>query len=100
TLVERQWIRIIGHRDVPGRPALYATTRDFLDYFNLKSLDQLPQLAELRDLDLIGSELDLRPEVAEGGEEEQEEALAGDPVVAQPLQSGPTAEGGSVTAKE
>jgi len=50
TLEEREWIRVIGHRDVPGRPALFGTTRSFLDYFNLKSLDELPTLAEIRDL--------------------------------------------------
>lgn len=47
TLEEREWIRVIGHRDVPGRPSLYATTRQFLDYFNLRTLDELPALAEL-----------------------------------------------------
>jgi len=57
TLEEREWIRVIGHRDVPGRPALYGTTRSFLDYFNLKSLDQLPTLAEIRDLDAMEPEL-------------------------------------------
>jgi segregation and condensation protein B len=50
-LEERDWIRALGHRDVPGRPTLYGTTRGFLDYFNLKSLDQLPTLAELASLD-------------------------------------------------
>jgi len=50
TLQEREWIRIIGHKDIPGKPGLYATTRQFLDYFNLISLDQLPPLAEVRDL--------------------------------------------------
>lgn len=58
TLQERGWVRIVGHRDVPGRPALYATTRTFLDYFGLKSLDELPTLAEIRDLDSINVELD------------------------------------------
>lgn len=57
TLEEREWIRVIGHRDVPGRPALYGTTRAFLDYFGLKSLDQLPTLAEIRDLDSMEPEL-------------------------------------------
>lgn len=57
TLHEREWIRVVGHRDVPGRPAMYATTRQFLDYFNLKSLDQLPALAEIRDLDSLNAEL-------------------------------------------
>lgn len=57
TLHEREWIRVVGHRDVPGRPAMYATTRQFLDYFNLKTLDQLPALAELRDLETLNAEL-------------------------------------------
>jgi len=57
TLVERDWIRVVGHRDVPGKPALYATTRQFLDYFGLKSLDNLPTLQELKDLDDIEREL-------------------------------------------
>ena len=59
TLLEREWVRSVGHRDVPGRPSLYATTRAFLDYFNLKSLDELPTLAEIRDLDTINRELEL-----------------------------------------
>ncbi len=59
TLLEREWVRVLGHRDVPGKPALYGTTRDFLDYFGLKTLDELPTLAELRDLDEINRELDL-----------------------------------------
>ena len=62
TLQEREWIRIVGHRDVPGRPAMYATTRLFLDYFNLTNLDELPSLAEIRDLDEINRELDLKSE--------------------------------------
>jgi segregation and condensation protein B len=57
TLHEREWIRVVGHRDVPGRPAMYATTRQFLDYFNLKTLDQLPALAEIRDLESLTAEL-------------------------------------------
>jgi segregation and condensation protein B len=57
TLHEREWIRAVGHRDVPGRPAMYATTRQFLDYFNLKSLDQLPALADIRDLETLNAEL-------------------------------------------
>jgi segregation and condensation protein B len=59
TLLEREWVRAVGHRDVPGHPAMYGTTRQFLDYFNLKSLDELPTLAELRDLSTIGAELEL-----------------------------------------
>lgn len=57
TLLERDWVTIVGHRDVPGKPAIYATTRTFLDYFNLKSLEDLPPLAEIRDLDQINGEL-------------------------------------------
>jgi len=57
TLHEREWIRVVGHRDVPGRPAMYATTRQFLDYFNLKTLDQLPALAEIRDFESLTAEL-------------------------------------------
>jgi segregation and condensation protein B len=59
TLQEREWIRVVGHRDVPGKPALFGTTRAFLDYFNLSSLDDLPSLAEIRDMDSIEPELDL-----------------------------------------
>lgn len=51
TLREREWIKPLGHKEVPGRPVLYGTTREFLDYFNLKSLNELPTLAEIRDLD-------------------------------------------------
>lgn len=60
SLTEREWIRVVGHRDVPGKPALYATTRSFLDYFSLKSLNELPTLSEIRDLDSINRELELR----------------------------------------
>ena len=60
TLQERGWIKVIGHREVPGRPALYATTRVFLDYFNLKSLGDLPPLAALRDLDAVSAALERR----------------------------------------
>jgi segregation and condensation protein B len=59
TLLERDWIKILGHKDVPGKPSLYGTTKEFLDYFNLKTLDELPTLAEIRDLDNIHPELAL-----------------------------------------
>lgn len=59
TLQERDWVRIVGHRDVPGRPAMYATTRQFLDYFNLKSLEELPPLAEIKDLENLSGDLPL-----------------------------------------
>jgi segregation and condensation protein B len=79
TLHERNWIRVVGHREVPGRPELLGTTRDFLDYFGLKSLDDLPTLAELRDLEDIREQLDLPAAIptaeagaAQEGQEEQE----------------------------
>lgn len=59
TIQERDWIRVVGHREVPGRPELLGTTKDFLDYFGLKNLDQLPSLAELRDVENIGVQLEL-----------------------------------------
>lgn len=65
TLEEREWIRVIGHRDVPGKPALFGTTRSFLDYFSLKSLDALPPLSELRDLSELEPQLPLAPEFDE-----------------------------------
>ena len=67
TLVERNWIRVVGHREVPGRPELLATTREFLDYFGLKSLDELPSLAQLRDLETLGVQLDFDAPVAGAG---------------------------------
>lgn len=58
TLLEREWARVVGHRDVPGRPAMYATTKQFLDYFNLTGLDELPALSDVRDLEEIGREIE------------------------------------------
>lgn len=73
TLLEREWIRVVGHRDVPGRPAMYATTKTFLDYFNLKNLSELPSLADIRDLDKINAELDFEgPEADESGSDDQQ----------------------------
>ncbi|MES1196812.1 MAG: SMC-Scp complex subunit ScpB [Steroidobacter sp.] len=80
TIHERGWVRVVGHREVPGRPELLATTREFLDYFNLKSLDQLPTLAELRDVETVGVQLefntDANPEaandaIADSGEQQE-----------------------------
>lgn len=53
TLLDREWVQVVGHKEVPGRPGLYATTRQFLDYFNLQSLQQLPTLQEIADLDSV-----------------------------------------------
>ena len=82
TLLEREWIRVLGHKDVPGKPSLYGTTKEFLDYFNLKSLDQLPTLAEIKDLDQIHPELALEEnaggEQADAGENAPDEVQAAD----------------------
>ena len=73
TLLERNWVRVVGHRELPGRPELLGTTREFLDYFGLRSLDELPPLAELRGLDEIDPQfmLPVGPE-AEGAAEAAE----------------------------
>ena len=65
TLLEREWVRVVGYKEVPGRPAMYGTTKAFLDYFNLESLVEMPPLAEVRAL--------VEPELVD------EEALAGGP---------------------
>jgi segregation and condensation protein B len=66
-------VTIVGHRDVPGKPAIYASTKQFLDYFNLKSLDELPPLSEIKDIDKINGELDL-PDPDAGDEEQNQSA--------------------------
>jgi segregation and condensation protein B len=82
TMSERNWIRVVGYREVPGRPELLGTTRDFLDYFGLKTLDELPTLAELKSLEELDPQLAL-PEpigvmVGEGGEALETLALPAD----------------------
>lgn len=59
SLLEREWVRVVGHRDVPGRPAMFATTKQFLDYFGLKKLDDLPPLADLSDWESLRVQLNL-----------------------------------------
>ena len=59
TLLERNWVKVVGHRDVPGKPAMFGTTKEFLDYFGLKKLDDLPPLSELKDFDKLTVQLDL-----------------------------------------
>jgi segregation and condensation protein B len=75
TLLEREWIRVVGHRDVPGRPALFGTTKKFLDYFNLRSLSELPPLAEIRPLDHLQEafEFDASQSAANAGSAVDEE---------------------------
>jgi len=70
TLMERDWIKVLGHKDVPGKPTLYGTTKEFLDYFNLKTLDQLPTLAEIKDLESIHPELELDDDAKTSNESE------------------------------
>ena len=71
TLMERDWVKVVGHRDVPGRPSLYATTRHFLDYFNLKNLEDLPSLSEIRDLDEMNNVLNLGDEEGIGEKDDE-----------------------------
>lgn len=84
TLAEREWIKVVGHRDVPGRPSLYATTRQFLDYFGLKSLEELPTLSELKDIDSLNESLEL-DEAAEEQEQIAEAQEGSGDVDADPL---------------
>lgn len=82
SLTEREWINVVGYRDVPGKPAMYGTTKTFLDYFGLKSLDELPSLAEIRDFESVNAELDLQlpglemPPVDNDAEETADETSA------------------------
>ncbi len=78
TLLERGWIREVGHREVPGRPVLYATTKSFLDYFNLKSLSELPPLSEIRELVEAGEDkTDSEEQQMDEGSEEAAEIIDG-----------------------
>ena len=96
TLQERNWIRIVGHREVPGRPELLGTTREFLDYFGLRKLDDLPTLAELRDLDDMKVQLELPASGAEelGSAEAAVESLQASALVIDEDQGSPDEESG------
>ena len=80
TLTERGWIKEVGRRDVPGRPALLGTTREFLEHFNLRSLEDMPPLAELRSLEEVGAELERR-ELPAGAPDSAGSATAPDGVL-------------------
>lgn len=67
TLLEREWVRVVGHRDIPGKPAIYGTTKLFLDYFNLKSLSDLPSLAEFKTLEAQEDELQVQLAIENSG---------------------------------
>ncbi len=75
TLLEREWVRVVGQRDVPGRPSLYATTREFLNYFSLKGLSDLPTLQEIRDFDSINRELELSEVGADSGDNGKQDSI-------------------------
>lgn len=77
TLLEREWIRMVGYKDVPGKPALYGTTKIFLDYFNLKSLRALPSLAELQPLSAVEASIPVQLAFADSLEEEEEATDSG-----------------------
>ena len=77
-LEEREWIRVVGHRDVPGKPALFGTTKQFLDYFGLKSLDQLPPLSELKDIGELEPQLPFDGAPMPAGLQQDDEAPADD----------------------
>src|SRR5690349_1354157 len=76
TLEEREWVRVVGYRDVPGKPALFGTTKSFLDYFNLKSLDELPPIAEIREIEDFDPQLTLAPVAPADVESAEESAIA------------------------
>lgn len=78
TMLEREWVREVGHRDVPGKPALFGTAPGFLEHFNLTSLSDLPPLSELRDLDEIGRELNFSLDF--GNEEDKPDIPSSDTV--------------------
>ena len=76
TLLEREWLKVIGHRDLPGKPGIYGTTKAFLDYFNLKNLDELPTLEDIKNIDEIGKQLNMPLEMPVADEEpEQAEVI-------------------------
>jgi len=99
TLLERGWIRVVGLRDVPGKPEMFGTTREFLDYFGLKTLDELPELEELRDIDSFSVQLQFpdslpdeltsavtestSPEALEPGSDNPGEGVAADSAMAE-----------------
>lgn len=95
-LLERDWVRVVGHRDVPGRPAMFGTTKTFLDYFSLKKLDDLPPLADLSDWESLRVQLNL-PEVEDhldSGTDGAEAAAAKDLPVLFPVGENETGESG------
>ena len=101
TLSERGWIKVVGQRDVPGKPSLYATTKEFLDYFNLRTLDDLPTLAEIRDIESLNQALDLGQlgeATAENAAAQNDDESAAESVAANPEDA--NREAGSESAED
>lgn len=78
TLLERNWARVVGHRDVPGRPAMFGTTKEFLDYFGLSKLDDLPSLQELRDIDDMNVQLEFPSDAQDGAQQPADTGIPAD----------------------
>jgi segregation and condensation protein B len=95
TVIERNWVRVVGHRDVPGRPELLGTTREFLDYFGLRSLDELPPLAELKTMGDYNLQLEL-PNAGALGVEPKADGLDGDGIAVAGLLANDAANGGVI----
>jgi len=93
TLLERNWVRVVGHRDVPGKPAMFGTTKDFLDYFGLKKLEELPTLADIKDgLPELSPQADLIDTLEAG--------LEADDVAAQAVPVADSTDGGLAPAND
>lgn len=85
TLLEREWIKVVGQREIPGRPSVYATTKQFLDYFNLKSLEELPLLPEPKDLEQVAQQLEQQLMPEQMGEVATEEMQVESEVMAEEM---------------
>lgn len=99
TLLEREWIREVGHRDVPGRPAMFGTTRQFLDYFGLKKLDELPELTALTDLESLRVQLELPEDLVAGLDAQVEAAPAAESATVREFDAAPEEELDEVAAE-
>lgn len=97
TLLEREWVHVVGHKEVPGRPAMYATTKEFLDYFNLRRIDELPPLSELTDLDSITLDTQLEMAMPRADGEQSDDDPEGEVMAAEPSDEAADASVGNVT---
>ena len=101
TLMEREWIRVVGHRDVPGHPELLGTTRSFLDYFGLRALDELPPLAEIKQMVDLNPQLTLPvPDTTDIAESTDSSTPADAQDPTEPNEAGPLASEASVVAAD